>query len=150
MTEIYLKRVNWHQVKMVAYLYIVQIWSNISIYFYLCLCLSLLLWKVAASLAARSSTKMPHLTLSCLFFGAEQMLWWIFRAFHWKQLPAAAGNDAMRLLIVNQNNDVAACKDKTISWKMIKCYAELKETVIWFIVNIKILSRAAINTEQHT
>ena len=45
----------------------------------------------------------------CLLFGAEQVVYSGFLEFFlWKQLPAAAQNDAMRALRVNQNSKVAA------------------------------------------
>ncbi len=45
----------------------------------------------------------------CLVFAAEQVVYSGFlEIFHWKQLPAAAKNNAMRAVRVNQNSKVAA------------------------------------------
>lgn len=43
----------------------------------------------------------------CIPFGVEQVVYYGFlEPFHWKQLAAVAGNDAMRVLTVNQNSKV--------------------------------------------
>ncbi len=45
----------------------------------------------------------------CLLFGAEQVAYTgISELFHRKQLPAAAKNDTMRVVRMNQNSKVAA------------------------------------------
>ncbi len=44
----------------------------------------------------------------CLLFGAELLMYTGFlELFRWKQLPAAAENDALGVVRVNQNSEIA-------------------------------------------
>ncbi len=61
----------------------------------------------------------------CLLLGAEQLVHsGFFTAF--SQLPAVYKKDAVRVVRVNQDINVAGPKTKTINWKSLKCFVELK------------------------